>query len=161
MKATRTLSDLRKIALDAASDANRDLKNEFRRIKQRQAALKREALGMQLILMSLVERLGRIYSTAWFGTHGDLPKLHVSVWGADSFKDPRVLDALAFLTGAFEASDTHDYASSLNREYRFISDRFNVTLDVSVRSDSPTCRKVLVSEEVKTYTDPVYRIECD
>ena len=50
-------------------------------------------------------------------------------------------------------------AEMLNREYEFAREDIHVKFDVYVRSDSPTCRKVVVGEETTTYK--TYKIECD
>lgn len=159
--AKRNLASLRKLSASVITDASRGLLDEAARVRTRAAQLKENQLGIQLALMTLAHKLGGIYEFAFVSSFGDRPKLHVTTRNAESFKDKRVLDALGFLSGSFEAADTQDYASTLNREFRFVSDRFDVTLDVSVRTDSPTCRKVLVKEEVKTFTNPIYKIECD
>lgn len=157
----RSISGLHKSARLVFASFIRDSKSEVQRIEERRATAKMHASEIQLVLMVLMEKLFGIYSNAWISTWESKPKLHVSVWNADSFKDERVLSALSFLNGEFDADGTVDYASVLNREYRFSNDRFSVALDVSVRSDSPTCRKVKIGEELRTYTDTKYRIECD
>ena len=81
--------------------------------------------------------------------------------GLDSFKDERLVSKLWFLSnldGSREASSS-DYAAGLNRTYRFSFDRFDVRVDATVKSDSPTCRKVVVSSEL--VKKDVYAIQCD
>lgn len=79
----------------------------------------------------------------------------------DGFKDERleaVLWYLSTLDGERQARST-EYAQSLNRVYRFQFDGFTVRVDASVRSDSPTCRKVVVSSEL--VKQDKYAIQCD
>lgn len=90
----------------------------------------------------------------------------------EGFKDPRLAGILEMMEfwGPFE-SYTSDYPSSLNRDFSYAyrekvdqltghSMYTRVTVQAFVKSDSETCRKVVVG-----YTDatpqPIYKIECD
>jgi hypothetical protein len=89
------------------------------------------------------------------------PSLAFYVAGLDSFKDDRLASMLwyfATLDGSRDVS-SHDYAELLNRVYRFQFDGFNVRVDATVKSDSPTCRKVVVSSEL--VKQDKYAIQCD
>lgn len=157
----RSVSALHRASRNVIVQFMNESKRNMAQINQRIAAVKAQDLEIQLLLMTLMSKLGGIYSHSWIATWDSTPKLCIHTYRADSFKDPRVLDALALLNGSFPECETEDYAAALNREYRFKSERLCVTLDVSVRSDSPTCRKVKIGEELRTYTDTKYRIECD
>jgi len=89
------------------------------------------------------------------------PFLYVSYRGATGFKDDDLMIVMSYLMGiGFEDKGKgYEYAEALNREYEFARADMIVRLDVYVRSDSPTCRKVVVGEETKTYK--TYKIECD
>ena len=79
----------------------------------------------------------------------------------DGFKDERleaVLWYLSTLDGERDSRST-EYAQLLNRTYRFQFDGFTVRVDATVRSDSPTCRKVVVSSEL--VKQDKYAIQCD
>ena len=79
----------------------------------------------------------------------------------DGFKDERleaVLWYLSTLDGERQAR-SNEYAQILNRVYRFEFDGFSVRVDATVRSDSPTCRKVVVSSEL--VKQDKYAIQCD
>jgi len=79
----------------------------------------------------------------------------------DGFKDERleaILWYLSTLDGERQAR-SNEYAQLLNRVYRFEFDGFNVRVDATVRSDSPTCRKVVVSSEL--VKQDKYAIQCD
>lgn len=79
----------------------------------------------------------------------------------DSFKDKRLEAMLWFfstLDGSRDVSTT-DYAVALNRVYRFQFNGFMVRVDATVKSDSPTCRKVVVKSEM--VKKDVYAIQCD
>ena len=89
------------------------------------------------------------------------PTLTFYVAGLDSFKDDRLASMLwyfATLDGSRDVS-SHDYAELLNRSYRFDFDGFIVRVDATVKSDSPTCRKVVVSSEL--VKQDKYAIQCD
>jgi len=88
------------------------------------------------------------------------PSITMYMHGLDSFKDSRLLKVLEYFDnlGSTKADST-DYAQSLNRTYRFKYDSFIVRIDATVKSDSPTCRKVVVSSEL--VKRDVYAIQCD
>jgi len=78
----------------------------------------------------------------------------------DSFKDDRLsqlLSALEDLGG--RSSESSEYAQSLNRVYRFKFDYYLTTVDATVKSDSPTCRSVVV--DTRLVKQDVYAIKCD
>ena len=60
---------------------------------------------------------------------------------------------------AESARDTKDWAEYLNREYYYKMDGMNICINAFVKSDSPTCRKVVIGTD--TVTTPKYQIECD
>ena len=79
----------------------------------------------------------------------------------EGFKDERleaVLWYLSTLDGSREPT-SNEYAQALNRTYRFQFDGFSVRVDATVKSDSPVCRKVVVSSEM--VKKDVYAIQCD
>ena len=89
---------------------------------------------------------------------------YVSTVELDGFKDERLTKLLAKLIHADETK-TRDYAESLNRDFEF---RFSVgeTAEVQivvqayVKSDSPTCRKVLKSTKTEVVERKEYEIVC-
>ena len=90
-----------------------------------------------------------------------LPCVTFYVSGLDSFKDERLVSMLWYfstLDGEREAK-SEDYAQALNRTYRFKFDGFTVRVDATVKSDSPTCRKVVISSEL--VKQDKYAIQCD
>jgi hypothetical protein len=90
-----------------------------------------------------------------------LPTVTFYVAGLDSFKDERLVSMLWYLStldGEREAK-SEDYAQALNRIYRFQFDGFTIRVDATVKSDSPTCRKVVISSEL--VKQDKYAIQCD
>jgi hypothetical protein len=90
-----------------------------------------------------------------------VPQISFYLHNLDGFKDQRletVLWYLSELDGSREPKSS-EYAASLNRTYRFDFGGFEVRVDATVRSDSPTCRKVVVSSEL--VKQDRYAIQCD
>ena len=89
------------------------------------------------------------------------PQITFYLNNLDGFKDERLEAILWFLStldGEREAK-SDEYAVALNRTYRFDFGQFLVRVDATVRSDSPTCRKVLISSEL--VKQDKYAIQCD
>ena len=79
----------------------------------------------------------------------------------DGFKDER-LEAVLWYLGSLDGErepKSSEYAELLNRTYRFDFGGFDVRVDATVKSDSPTCRKVVVSSEL--VKQDKYAIQCD
>ena len=90
-----------------------------------------------------------------------LPCVTFYVSGLDSFKDERLVSMLWYfstLDGEREAK-SEDYAQALNRTYRFKFDGFTVRVDATVKTDSPTCRKVVIGSKTEVVNE--YKIVCD
>jgi hypothetical protein len=89
------------------------------------------------------------------------PQISFYLFNLDGFKDQR-LETILWYLGSLDGSrepTSSEYAPSLNRTYRFEFDGFLVRVDATVRSDSPTCRKVVVSSEL--VKQDKYAIQCD
>jgi hypothetical protein len=87
------------------------------------------------------------------------PTVNFSVSEADGFTDPRVVSALEFLTREFEEARTHESAEYLYRSYTFTKPEVQVCFMVSVKGDSPTCKRVEVGEEM--VVQKKYKIVCE
>jgi hypothetical protein len=89
------------------------------------------------------------------------PQISFYLNNLDGFKDER-LEAILWYLSTLDGSRTprsSEYPQSLNRIYRFDFDGFEVRVDATVRSDSPTCRKVVISSEL--VKQDKYAIQCD
>jgi hypothetical protein len=89
------------------------------------------------------------------------PQISFYLNNLDGFKDERleaILWYLSTLDGSREPRSS-EYPQSLNRTYRFDFGGFEVRVDATVRSDSPTCRKVVISSEL--VKQDKYAIQCD
>jgi hypothetical protein len=94
-------------------------------------------------------------------TYPSANSVHVTMDQLESLKCQRlemVLNGIINLPDAV-VGHTSDWPGSLNRDYHFTVADIRVTVAAYVRSDSPTCRKVLVKTE--TIQSPVYEIRCD
>ena len=95
-------------------------------------------------------------------------RVHCYLPNLDGFTDRKltmILDSLLYVDG-LEPMSTAEYPSMLNRDFRFEFkygpswyDTITVSICAYVRSDSPTCRKVLVGTE--TQTVETYKIVCE
>lgn len=90
--------------------------------------------------------------------------LSMSMHDLDGLKSKQLCDVLERLVDA-DAVETKDYASSLNRDYEFwfrLPDIWmRVRICAYVRSDSPTCRKVLVGTEERVVREEKFEIVCN
>ena len=77
----------------------------------------------------------------------------------ESFKCPKMEFLLIDMENNAESVRTKDWPEYLNREYYYKMDGMNICINAFVKSDSPTCRKVVVGTD--TVTTPKYQIECD
>jgi hypothetical protein len=90
---------------------------------------------------------------------GDKPHIHITMNKLESFKCLALMNMLWTLDAMGTVTKTTDWAEYLNREYRYDVSGISVCINAYVKSDSPTCRKVVIGVETKT--EPLYRIECD
>lgn len=82
------------------------------------------------------------------------------------FKDERLLALLDLFIDADKVSNT-DYAESLNRDYRFefyVGDSahvITVVICAYVKSESPTCRRILKETKMVTHEQKVWAMVCE
>ena len=86
-------------------------------------------------------------------TYGDI---YVSLHNHDSLKTPVVLELLEYLNGLTDNVKTRDYLAEhlAQREFRFGIGETTVNVEINVKSNSESCRKVVTGtklEEKKTY----------
>ena len=100
-------------------------------------------------------------TSMWFDVDGHEPYLRVTLEDLESFKDDRLVSRLWYLSNldGVREPKSSDWAMSLNRDYRFDFDGFSVTISAYVKSDSPTCRKVVVGSKTEVINE--YKIVCD
>lgn len=149
---------------DASADIVRSRRSLTNFAKQLQSARKQM---MHIVKMICPEPIGDRWDDKEYSitTRVDAtycqPQITFYLNNLDGFKDDRLEAILWFLStldGEREAR-SDEYAQSLNRTYRFDFGQFLVRVDATVRSDSPTCRKVLISSEL--VKQDKYAIQCD
>jgi hypothetical protein len=89
------------------------------------------------------------------------PTIRFYMYDLEGFKHSKLESTLWYLStlDGERAVKSEEYAASLNRDYRFKFDGFDVAVHAYVKSDSPTCRKVVVDS--KMVKQDVYAIQCD
>ena len=86
--------------------------------------------------------------------------LHLSLRGLDSFKDSKLAMLLNRLEDLNPKSvDNSEWADYIEKSFTYVFDEYRVVLEASVRSDSPTCRRVV--ESIEMVEQPKYKIVCD
>ncbi len=149
---------------DAKADINRSRNTLTKYAKQLQAVRKQLT---HIIKMVCPQPVGDLWDNEQYSlvcrvdATYCVPQVTFYAAGLDSFKDQRLESMLWYLSSLDGSRDakTTDYAASLNRVYRFDFDGFVVRVDATVKSDSPTCRKVVVKTEM--VKQDVYAIQCD
>jgi len=113
------------------------------------------------------------YARVSLNMYSESASVYINIRRLDGFKDDLLTRAIVIVNdyatdnGYKVFVENDEYASALNRDYRFHlskSERLSgSTLEVSisayVRDDSPTCKKVKIGEKVEVV--PQYQIVCD
>lgn len=142
----------------AYAQAIKSAMSRIQSAKQAMTTLKASRKSLGKVLRSL-EKMGVKNLFVSTNASEDKPTLFIDMSDLESFKDPKlvaVLEYVAVFTTNMNSTDWPDY---LNRDYRFISDTIDVKVSAYVKSDSPTCRKVLVGTELQTVEK--FKIVCD
>ena len=110
------------------------------------------------VLRSL-DRLGAedisVRADAW----NNKPVLYVQMYNLESFKDPKLVAILEYVSVFSDTSTSKDWAQFLNRDFKFTSLTIDIHIGAYVKDDSPTCRKVVIGTELQTVEK--YKIVCD
>ena len=90
--------------------------------------------------------------------------VNVTYYDLEGFKDLRLLTTLEGLNFIGDITRTKEYPSAMNRDYHFsipFADGTNLSVSVCayVKEDSPTCRKVVIGQEIQMIDK--YEIVCD
>ena len=94
-------------------------------------------------------------SVSW----GDVT-LNLALRNLDSFKDSKLtamLDKLEDLNP--KSVNNSEWADYIEKSFTYVFDEYRVVLEASVRSDSPTCRRVV--ESIEMVEQLKYKIVCD
>jgi hypothetical protein len=91
--------------------------------------------------------------------------ISVTTTELDGFKDSKLCELLArYVEDSFDTA-TSDWPDTMNRDFKFtkkLSPTFTLRVVISayVKSDSPTCKKVLKKSETRTTVHNEYEIVC-
>lgn len=147
--------------IDAAVDS---INSDLNMIKNRKAILKNGSVRRMLAkllqpLIYAVGEAGRINVTVFAGK----PSVAVYMYDLESLKQRELVWALEYLTAETDKlngrMNTRDYAEAINRDFRFSTDKWEALITAYVKSDSATCRKVVIGTE--TVQQHKYQIVCD
>jgi hypothetical protein len=147
--------------IDAALES---MAADIRYAKERRAVLKSgkcRTLVTRLIqpLIYAVGEAGEIVVHVFAGK----PSISVRMYNLDSMKQRELVWAIEHLSNETDKLEgtfqTQDYAEAINRDFRFYTDKWDALITAYVKSDSPTCRKVVISTE--TVEKHKYQIVCD
>ena len=138
--------------------ANRDITDMMKRARQYKTVLANAKPDMTLLINVLRPVMqGSDYISVIMGY--EKPQIVVHANGLDSFKTGRIVQILQVLEAFGTCRNTKDWASMINRDYKYDMPKFEVLFCAYVKEDSPTCRKIEVGTEVQTVIK--YEIQCD
>jgi hypothetical protein len=91
----------------------------------------------------------------------DAIQISATLYNLDSFKCERLAKLLEYLNDKVVGDPTtRDWPSSINRDYNFkLPDGIMVNLSAYVKSDSATCRRIVIGTDTKVVEK--YEIQCD
>ena len=140
------------------ANANRDINASINRAKQQKARLVEVKADMKFFI-NIVRPLLDQYDVTHIVNGHDKPMLYINMRQLDSFKTGRITKVLQVLEAFGLAEGTDDWASAVNRDFKYDMDKYGVVLCAYVRDDSPSCRKIAVGSETQTVVK--YEIQCD
>jgi hypothetical protein len=140
------------------ANANRDSTMTIARAKRMKVQLADARDSMKRFINIVRPLLGDI-DIMHIVNGNDKPVVYINMRNLDSFKHGRIVDVLQVLEAFGSADGTTDWASIVNRDFKYNMSKYDVTLCAYVREDSPTCRKIAVGSETQVVVQ--YQIECD
>ena len=130
------------------------------RAKQRLNVIKASKKALKPILTRIIDLTSATdYLSVSTNLYDSKPRMYVTLQNLNSFKDERWVRLLTVLSDHAEMFKTEEYAVSMNRDYKFSAEQYEVNVAAYVLSDSATCRKVLIG--VETVQKEKYEIVCD
>ena len=149
---------LKTTATKLFASANADSTNAIKRAKEQKARLMLAKTDMTLMFRVLRSVLNP-YDNVSIANGLEKPTLYIHMSNLESFKSERITRVLQVLEAFGTSVGTKDWASIVNRDFKYAMGKYDVTLCAYVREDSPTCRKVAVGSETQTVVK--YEIQCD
>ena len=147
----------------------RDNKRAIENAKKRSAMARSNRARIIGFITPLIDILGddedHNLSVNVQGWDEDEISVYLSLYDVEGMKTPTVVSVLDYLTGLFSEStdeiSSKDFATILNRDFKFksVEKKLAATVSVFVKSDSPSCRKVIVGHETQVVNK--YEIVCN
>jgi hypothetical protein len=154
-------------AASAFASALEDQANNIAHARKRIATLRSNKTRIEKILRPITFILSsaglkdvNVYVNS--DAYDDTFQIGVYMYGLESFKVPVLATLVEYIDGLCEEgrTKTREWPESLNRDYHFTLPKgHRVSLCAYVKSDSPTCRKVVIGKELKEVFK--YEIQCD
>jgi hypothetical protein len=149
---------LKTTATKLFASANSDSTHAIKRAKEQKARLMTAKADMTL-LINVLRPVLNPNEAVGIANGFEKPVIYIHMSGLDSFKSERITRVLQVLEAFGTSTGTKDWASIVNRDYKYTMGKFDVTLCAYVRDDSPSCRKIAVGSETQTVVK--YEIQCD
>ena len=153
-----------KTPVEILDDAVQAIDTDLAIVKHRKSILKSGKVRTMLakLLQPLIYAVGEAGQISVHVFAGR-PNISIRMYNLDSLKQRELVWAIEHLTNEADKLEgtisTADYAESVNRDFRFDTDKWNALITAYVRSDSPVCRKVVVGTEM--VEKHKYQIVCD
>jgi hypothetical protein len=153
-----------KTPVELLDEAVHSINSDLDLVKRRKAILKNGKTRTMLsrLLHPLVYAVGEAGEIVVHVFAGK-PSISVRMYNLDSMKQRELVWAIEHLSNETDKLEgtfhTQDYAEAINRDFRFYTDKWDALITAYVKSDSPTCRKVVISTE--TVEKHKYQIVCD
>jgi len=143
---------------NALASLNDDAKRFKARIKLLKSS-KAKTVKTVGVIQRIINDAGYIY----LSSYGDQIEVRINMYHLDSFKQAELTNLLQYLMVYAEANGgsvrNTEWPESLNRDYHFDTDSIRFTVAAYVKSDSETCRKVVIGTEM--VEQHKYQIVCD
>jgi len=153
-----------KTPVELLDEAVQSINFDLDLVKRRKAILKNgkvRAMLSRLLhpLVYAVGEAGEIVVHIFAGR----PSISVRMYNLESFKQRELVWAIEHLSNETDKLEgkvsTQDYAEAINRDFRFYTDKWDAVVTAYVKSDSPTCRKVVIGTQM--VEQHKYQIVCD
>jgi hypothetical protein len=153
-----------KSTADIIGSAVASLDSSIRDAKARRAALKsgKSRAMLEKLLTPLLYILGDLGSIR-IDSYRTSPSIYITMFDLDSLKQRELVTILAYLQDETDKlngkTTSEDWAAAVNRDFRFATDKWEVSVSAYVKDNSPTCRRVVVG--TKMVEQVQYEIACD
>lgn len=149
-------------AVTVFDDTIESLKGDVTRIKAKIKALK-ASKAKTVKLVGVIQRIIKDAGNVYLSVYRSQTQVMVNLRSLDGFKQVELTNLLQYLMTYAEANGgeirNSEWAESLNRDYVFDTTPYYISVHAYVKSDSETCRKVVIGTEL--VEQHKYQIVCD